>query len=426
MTYTAITEKRFRQEAGSPARKLAGEFGTIEDEFASFKTGRGATYVVAADNAPVHVKSHADYVCDGVADQVEIQAAIDATPNRNQVKLSGGHFTIDEPIHLTSSNIKLFGIGADATEIGLASDSNCDMIVGDEATQKFFCTIEKLTLNGNNANNTIGNGINLNDSYPDFRLNDTFIHRCAYSGLKATLIWGYKLTNNVIEWCGNAGDDYYGVYLHSGGESIISGCHVSSNYSNANMALFNISRAVVVGGEYSRGCKLGMWISGGSRNKVIGASFLDNQSVGMGGYLADILMSGDKHIIANNTFTGTNNDYRINISSGEYNNIHDNQFDAVNTIAVFDEADYTKIHHNIGFVTENSGTATLLSAATSIDVPHGLAVTPVAGDIVVTPIEAWGNMTTYYIGNYGATNFTIYSPIAPGQDVDFAWKAIVL
>ena len=39
---------------------------------------RGATLVVAANDS-LH-KNMADYVCDGVADQVEIQAALDALP----------------------------------------------------------------------------------------------------------------------------------------------------------------------------------------------------------------------------------------------------------------------------------------------------------------------------------------------------------
>jgi hypothetical protein len=82
--------------------------------------------------------------------------------------------------------------------------------------------------------------------------------------------------------------------------------------------------------------------------------------------------------------------------------------------------------NNAGLITENSGTATLVNGQTSIAVAHGLAVTPVAGDIVVTPIEAWGNMTQFYIGNYTATHFTVYANINPGQDVDFAWRAIVL
>ncbi len=57
---------------------------------------------------------------------------------------------------------------------------------------------------------------------------------------------------------------------------------------------------------------------------------------------------------------------------------------------------------------------------------HNLSVTPTVGDISVTPIEAWGNMTQYYIDTYTSTQFTIHADINPGLDVDFAWKAMIL
>lgn len=84
------------------------------------------------------------------------------------------------------------------------------------------------------------------------------------------------------------------------------------------------------------------------------------------------------------------------------------------------------VHGIANQATETSGTATLVNGTTSIAVAHGLLFTPGAGDIVVTPIEAWGNMTQFYINTYTSTQFTIHADINPGQDVDFAWKAIVL
>ncbi len=57
---------------------------------------------------------------------------------------------------------------------------------------------------------------------------------------------------------------------------------------------------------------------------------------------------------------------------------------------------------------------------------HSLDITPSAGDIIITPLEAWGNMTQYYIDTYTPTQFTIHANIDPGQDVDFAWKASIL
>lgn len=86
----------------------------------------------------------------------------------------------------------------------------------------------------------------------------------------------------------------------------------------------------------------------------------------------------------------------------------------------------TVVRNNIGYITEKSGTATLVNGTTSIVVTHGLAVTPVAGDIMVTPIETLATATKFYIDTYTETQFTIHVDVNPTQDVDFAWKAMVL
>ena len=92
---------------------------------------------------------------------------------------------------------------------------------------------------------------------------------------------------------------------------------------------------------------------------------------------------------------------------------------------ITNEGSNHRIYKNQGYTTESSGTATLVNGQTSIAVTHGLDVTPSAGDITITPIEAWGTMTEFYIDTYTSTQFTIYAN-DPGQDVDFAWKAIAL
>jgi len=124
----------------------------------------------------------------------------------------------------------------------------------------------------------------------------------------------------------------------------------------------------------------------------------------------------------------TANSYGIMEKSASCNNNHivDNTIIGATHAGVYLQGDDSIAVRNIGFTTENSGTATLATGTTSIAVNHGLDVTPAAGDIVVTPIETWGNMTKFWIGNYTSTQFTIYADQNPGQDVDFAWKAIVL
>jgi len=61
-------------------------------------TGRTATYVIAASDAPANVKAQADVVCDGVADDVQIQAAWNNIGNGGIVTLTEGNFNYSTTI----------------------------------------------------------------------------------------------------------------------------------------------------------------------------------------------------------------------------------------------------------------------------------------------------------------------------------------
>src|SRR3990167_10868576 len=71
---------------------------------------RTATKVVAASNALSQFG--ADYVCDGTADDVEINAAIAALPaGGGKVELSEGTFDIVNPVLMNVDNLVLTGQG---------------------------------------------------------------------------------------------------------------------------------------------------------------------------------------------------------------------------------------------------------------------------------------------------------------------------
>src|SRR3990167_2663310 len=72
---------------------------------------------IAANDAPVDIKRYADYVCDGTADEVEINAAIsnlDSTIGGNAV-LSPGTFnwttSADGPTFTSKNRISIVGSG---------------------------------------------------------------------------------------------------------------------------------------------------------------------------------------------------------------------------------------------------------------------------------------------------------------------------
>lgn len=124
---------------------------------------RTATLVVAASDASAAERRGADYVCNGTADEVEIQAAIDALPaTGGRVSLSSGTFSTSAAIY-TRRKLTLSGQGK-STIILAASGASRNMIAvfnynssngGRGATAGNDVTISDLALDGNGLSQVI-------------------------------------------------------------------------------------------------------------------------------------------------------------------------------------------------------------------------------------------------------------------------------
>ena len=69
-----------------------------------------ASLVIASKDSPN--KEKADYVCDGTADQVEIQKAIDSLPSSGgMIELLEGTFNFSDDVEITKSNVTIRGAG---------------------------------------------------------------------------------------------------------------------------------------------------------------------------------------------------------------------------------------------------------------------------------------------------------------------------
>jgi pectate lyase-like protein len=82
---------------------------------------------------------------------------------------------------------------------------------------------------------------------------------------------------------------------------------------------------------------------------------------------------------------------------------------------------------NRGYLTEASGTGTIASGATTAVITHGLAVTPVAKDIVINftenPTNDPGN---FWVSGMTSTQFVLNVRNDPGaSNLDFTWQATV-
>ena len=128
---------------GNIAREIGSAVSATVIYFApSSATGasespRTATYVVAASDAPAHVKRQADYVCDGTDDHVEILAAIAALPaGGGIVSLTTGTFTLATTwggrINLVSGiSLRGSGAGTIITGNGIAASAVSNVEIAD-------------------------------------------------------------------------------------------------------------------------------------------------------------------------------------------------------------------------------------------------------------------------------------------------------
>jgi hypothetical protein len=140
--------------------------GTATATTLNAPTGRTATYVVAASDSTAAEKAQADYVCDGVADEVQIQAAIDAAYARVPYTSygSGGLVQLSEGIFRTAativlkSRVSIYGVsGLDSTNIIMANGSNTDgMVFTPSDDHQGWIHLKNFTLDMNKANNPTG------------------------------------------------------------------------------------------------------------------------------------------------------------------------------------------------------------------------------------------------------------------------------
>ena len=245
-----------------------------------------ATIVVAASDSLN--KGRADYICDGVDDQVEIQAALDALPDRGgEVALSEGLFNISAAIKVYKASVvfrhtALRGRGLGSTAIHLSNNSNCNMIeyVGG-AENLGFLYLEDMTLNGKKDTQTSGHGYySVNpagggNTY-DTRIRNVFFSSCKEYGFYITGGWGVMIDNCISEHNGKTGGYISGVecfinelhtaendgvgLLLSGAQLQISNCRISDN-GQAGIKLLNLTNSEITNCYIANWGTIALWQS---------------------------------------------------------------------------------------------------------------------------------------------------------------------
>jgi len=314
------------------------------------KFARAATIVVAASNAKDTV--NADYVCDGTADEAEINAAINALPAAGgRVLLSEGTFYISTPIKILRNNVIIQGQGPEATLLYLVNGANCNVIqVGDGTASISGVTIRDLSINGNKDNQTatsIGIYFYGTSTYPFYdcavinvigknhytsTVRMDYVYRGIICGCwsENDQIAGFQFrycVYSVMFLCVCVGAGSYGYYMLSIDKCVLSNCVgvgagtygfygsgtdltvVGCNFSGGGYGIaLSTTRGTVTGNTCYGGSQKGIYLGSAYHTVVCGNAVNGYSSDGINVY------SEDYNVISDNRCTG-NGGYGINISS---------------------------------------------------------------------------------------------------------------
>lgn len=262
VTDNNITEPKLAV-SNSPSSSQVLSWNGSAMEWAAPATGAGGPgstgyILVASNDAPAAVKAYADFVCDGTADQDQINSAIDlaaALQSRNpdmpagakqygKVILTGGRFNISSGI-LMRTAVHLSGAGW-LTELRSAGCNTAGLIMLADP-KDHLCKVSDLYLNGGSGGGGTCSAIdfdmtgsnNLTGGYPDTNkdsyhmITDLFIDEFRGTGRHGIYLHATGTANNrgniidriQIRDCTGGN----GIYLSAASDSYISNCHVGGS-----------------------------------------------------------------------------------------------------------------------------------------------------------------------------------------------------
>lgn len=211
-------------------------------------------------------KADADYVCDGVADEVQINAALTALaalPNGGKLVFLEGLYSIAAPITIPTLAYGLYtleGMGAGNTTIYAADNSNCDLIrTNITSGHSTFLIVRDLMIQGNRSNNATG-GRGYYDGIGTGQCADTLFQNVFFYNVHGNCsewktCWGTKVIDCIFE-----DSDAKAIYFPAGTDVKAVGnkfIHILGNCIESNAIATEISKNIIfMAGTSSTGIKL--------------------------------------------------------------------------------------------------------------------------------------------------------------------------
>ena len=321
------------------------------------KTSKSGQIGEFASTVVVGLSGNVDYLCDGIADNVQIQAAIDYVESLGggRVIALQGLYDIATELIIDTQQVQLYGMGT-KTKLSPATDINT-LNISVANTR-----ISNLSIGG--TDRTKGSGIII-DSGTTTGLSNVVLDNLVINQLKTSGIVGNKwqdsTCNNVkVSNCGDATNPcikLYGSSTNNGSNNLtFLGGEVSANYgvgvhlngnneSNTNVRRVRFFGTQIHGVIGSPQPYPGIKIDGKSYDNVFNGCNVNGH--GDDGFS---IVDGIRNKISICTLQSNTRD--VDITAGDGNVVSENSFKSNSTISVFDGGTYSKINNNSFSVTD--------------------------------------------------------------------------
>ncbi len=236
---------------------------------------------------------------------------------------------------------------------------------------------------------------------------------------------GVDVQNNNYDKVGTYSSNQYGIYIDRYVDDVkILGCNISDTQGSvtqvggilcvtSHVGRVTISDCIISGHE-----DFGIYLG----NPTSFCKISGNHFINTGIYACEIGSLGSYNHVFNNYFSGNTQGVYVNAGAA-FNVIEENDFRNQATTPVNDAGSATIVRRNLGFVTENSGTAVILNGATnSGTVLHGLGTLPTVDKFNLVATNNLGSINKYHLGSVTVTGFVIIADTDPGGTATFGWN----
>ncbi len=250
--------------------------------------------------------SDCDFLCDGTADEVEINAAIQTLRSTGgEIVLLDGVYHLSSKILMDKNGITLTGNGANTKIIRAFNDDEYDPEQGLILIKNSFCTVRNLYFDCMNGTYTSNNAINLYDG-DNCTIADNTIVNCTGDGIYAVGNY-HTIHNNIIQNC------FQGLYLSDCTKTTVTNNRVEEAQS-AGVYLYNVEDVVINNNVVENCADSGIKFQNCNESTFVGNVCNYNAQCGI------YITRGDNNVICGNTCNGNGN-FAIYVGTTPKNNI---------------------------------------------------------------------------------------------------------